>query len=40
MPFVVPLADVTFALAGEYDLQVEVDQSLAGDLGFHVLERD
>ena len=39
VPIVVPLSNVTFRAAGEHDLQVEVDDHLAGDLSFRVLHR-
>lgn len=39
VPIVVPLAAVAFPEAGEYDLQVEVDEQFAGDLSFRVVER-
>ena len=39
IPVVVPLAGVTFPAVGEYDLQVEIDEQLAGDLSFSVVER-
>lgn len=39
IPIVVPLAAVTFPAPGEYDLQVELDGELAGDLSFRVGER-
>ena len=39
VPIVVPLAAVTFPGPGEYDIQVEVDDQLAGDLSFRVAER-
>jgi Family of unknown function (DUF6941) len=39
VPIVVPLGGVTFPAAGEYDLQVDVDDELAGDLSFRVGQR-
>jgi hypothetical protein len=39
VPIVVPLGGVVFPTAGEYDLQVDVDDALAGDLSFRVVER-
>jgi hypothetical protein len=39
LPIVVPLGAVTFSSAGEYDLHVDIDDELAGDLSFHVIER-
>jgi hypothetical protein len=39
VPIVVPLGGVTFPAPGEYDLQVDVDGQLAGDLSFRVGER-
>lgn len=39
IPIVVPLAAVTFPTPGEYDLQVGIDDELAGDLSFRVGQR-
>jgi hypothetical protein len=39
VPIVVPLVAVTFPEAGEYDIQVEVDDEFAGDLSFRVGHR-
>ncbi|MEL6892927.1 MAG: hypothetical protein AAFP84_15135 [Actinomycetota bacterium] len=39
VPVVVPLANVTFRNEGEHDLQVEVDDHLAGDLSFRIVRR-
>jgi Family of unknown function (DUF6941) len=39
VPIVVPLGGVAFPSPGEYDLQVDVDGQLAGDLSFRVGER-
>lgn len=39
LPIVVPLSAVTFPEPGEYDLQAELDDQLAGDLSFRVAER-
>ena len=39
VPIVVPLAAVNFPEAGEYDLQVEVDDEFAGDLSVRVAQR-
>jgi hypothetical protein len=39
VPIVIPLASVTFPTPGEYDLQVELDDELAGDLSFRVGQR-
>ncbi|MEM1334432.1 MAG: hypothetical protein AAGG08_13350, partial [Actinomycetota bacterium] len=36
VPVVVPLGNVTFPAVGEHDLQVTVDEQLAGDLSFRV----
>ena len=40
VPLVVPLAAVTFPEPGEYDLQVDIDDHLAGDLSFRVGQRN
>jgi hypothetical protein len=39
VPIVVPLGAVSFPEAGEYDLQVEVDDEFAGDISFVVAQR-
>lgn len=39
VPIVVPLTAVTFPAAGEYDLQVEVDDQFAGDISFIAAQR-
>jgi hypothetical protein len=39
VPIVVPLAAISFAAPGEYDLQVEVDDQFAGDISFRVAQR-
>ena len=39
IPVVVPLSGVAFPAVGEYDLHVEIDDDLAGDLSFSVVER-
>jgi hypothetical protein len=39
VPVVVPLDSVVFPAPGQYDLQVDVDEQLAGDLSFRVGER-
>ena len=39
VPVAVPLTGVTFPEYGEYDLHVEIDDELAGDLSFSVVER-
>jgi len=36
VPIVVPLAQVVFPSVGQYDLQVELDDEIAGDLSFRV----
>jgi hypothetical protein len=36
VPIVVPLQKVIFARPGQYDLQVDIDDELAGDLNFRV----
>ena len=39
IPIAVPLGAVAFPTPGEYDLQVEIDDELAGDLSFRVGQR-
>jgi hypothetical protein len=39
VPIVVALAAVAFPSPGEYDLQVDIDDELAGDLSFRVGQR-
>jgi len=39
VPVVVPLGKVAFPAAGRYDLQVDIDEHMAGDLAFRVAER-
>lgn len=39
VPVVVPMHKVVFPAAGRYDLQVDLDHELAGDLTFTVAER-
>jgi Family of unknown function (DUF6941) len=39
VPVVVPLTKVVFPAAGRYDLQVDIDDEIAGDLAFRVAER-
>jgi hypothetical protein len=39
VPVVIPMQKVVFQAAGRYDLQVELDDELAGDLSFTVAER-
>lgn len=39
VPVAIPLSTVTFRAEGEHDLQVSVDDHLAGDLSFRVLAR-
>ncbi|MGA9278596.1 DUF6941 family protein [Ilumatobacter sp.] len=39
VPVVVPLAKILFPAAGRYDLQVDIDDEIAGDLAFRVVER-
>ncbi len=36
VPFVIPLHAVSFPAPGQYDLQVDIDDELAGDLTFRV----
>jgi hypothetical protein len=36
VPVVVPLGGVSFATPGEYDLHVDIDDELAGDLSFRI----
>ncbi|MFT4864285.1 MAG: hypothetical protein ACI8RE_000465 [Ilumatobacter sp.] len=38
VPIVVPLGAVSFPEAGEYDLQVDVDDEFAGDISFVVAQ--
>lgn len=39
VPVVVPMQKVVFPAAGQYDLQVDLDDEIAGDLTFTVAER-
>lgn len=39
VPVVVPLQQVAFPAAGQYDLHVELDDAFAGELSFRVAER-
>lgn len=39
VPVVVPLQQVAFPAAGQYDLHVELDDEFAGELSFRVAER-
>jgi len=39
VPVVVPLHKVAFPAAGRYDLHVDIDDAIAGDLAFRVVER-
>lgn len=39
VPVVVPLNKVRFPVAGRYDLQVDIDEHMAGDLAFRVAAR-
>lgn len=40
VPVVVPLGKVAFPAPGRYDLHVDIDDQLAGDLAFRVALRD
>jgi hypothetical protein len=39
VPVVIPMRKVVFPSIGRYDLQVDIDDELAGDLSFTVVER-
>lgn len=39
VPVAVPLRKVVFPAAGRYDLQVDIDEHMAGDLAFRVVQR-